>query len=135
MFWIVWDDLSLDKNFDLNNYRATKWDDMYVHIFKNGEYYDGICLIPRQLEISKKEFDNRFFSNKKEIDIVASKPKPFSNFNISTYQEYLDAAKISTTNMFWAVWNDVELIEELNYQVPWYNQNITHVFKNNKFFD
>ena len=58
MFWLVWNDLILDDGFDLKEYRATKWDDMYVHVFKNGESYDGICLIPRQLEISKKEFDS-----------------------------------------------------------------------------
>ena len=135
MFWLVWDDLILDDDFDLKEYRATKWDDMYVHVFKNGESYDGICLIPRQLEISKKEFDHRFFTEKKEIDIIVSNSKPFEQFNISDYREYLACIEKATSNMFWAIWNDVELISDLDYQVPYHNQHITHVFRNGEYFD
>ena len=43
MFWIIWDDIAL-TSFNLLEYKATKWDDMYVHVFKNGEHYDGVCL-------------------------------------------------------------------------------------------
>ena len=135
MFWIVWDDLSLDKNFDLNNYRATKWDDMYVHAFKNDKSFDGICLIPKQLEISKKEFEHRFFVNKKEIDIVASSPKPYERFYISNHDEYLQAIEKSTTDMFWVVWPEVKIIDESIFDLYFthhevYDRSENHVFKN-----
>ena len=65
MFWVIWDDLCIDETFDLTGYRATKWDDMYVHIFQNGNNFDGICLFPKKLKISQREFDNRFFTEKK----------------------------------------------------------------------
>ena len=135
MFWIVWDDLSLDKNFDLNNYRATKWDDMYVHAFKNDKSFDGICLIPKQLEISKKEFEHRFFVNKKEIDIIASSPKPYERFYISNHDEYLQAIEKSTTDMFWVVWPEVKIIDESIFDLYFthhevYDRSENHVFKN-----
>jgi hypothetical protein len=135
MFWIVWDDLSLDKNFDLNNYRATKWDDMYVHVFKNDKSFDGICLIPKQLEISKKEFEHRFFVNKKEIDIVASSPKPYERFYISNHDEYLQTIGKSTTDMFWIVWPEVKIIDESIFDLYFthhtvYDRSENHVFKN-----
>jgi hypothetical protein len=137
MFWIVWDDLILSPSFDLNEYRTSKWDDMYVHVFKNGDYYDGICLFPKILEISQKEFDYRFFVNKKEIDIVISYPRPYDIFYIDSYIEYLDAKEKSTTEMFWVVWNDLVLDKNFNfdYRVQYHNKNITHIFKNGDYFD
>ena len=134
MFWVIWNDLLLDENFDLKDYKATKWDDMYVHIFKNGQSFDGICLIPKQLEISKKEFEHRFFLNKKEIDIVASSPESYQRFDISNYDEYLEAIEKSTTDMFWVVWNEVEIIDESIFNLYFTHHEIydrleNHVFK------
>lgn len=74
MFWVIWDDVILRNTFDLHLYRATAWDNQYIHIFKNGECYDGICLFPKIATVSQREFDHRFFINKKEIDTIASDP-------------------------------------------------------------
>lgn len=135
LFWFIPSDVIL-TDFNLNSYKATKWDQEYTHVFKNGEYNDGICLINKRANISKREFDNRFFSNKKEIDIVASQPKQFDVFYIKSYDEYIDAINKSTTEMFWAVWDDLIISNfNFNYQVPKYNQSIVHVFKNGNFFD
>ena len=76
MFWVIWDDIDL-TSFNLLDYTATKWDDMYVHVFKNGEHYDGVCLFPKSLTISQREFHHRFFTAKKEIDCLASIPKKY----------------------------------------------------------
>ena len=137
MFWVIWNDLELDQNFNLNSYKATKWDDMYVHVFKNGEHYDGICLFPKSSNISSKEFDYRFFTNKKEIDIIASNPKPYDIFQINSYQDYLDASKQASTAMFWAIWNDIVVDSnfKFDYTVPSYDRNIVHVFKNGEHYD
>lgn len=130
MFWVVWDDLIL-ADFDLLTYRATKWDDMYVHVFKNGEQYDGICLFPKSLNISQKEFDNRFYINKKEIDTVASYPKKYKIYKINDYTEYL---KIDD-DMFWLVWPEIEVIDETVFDMyvthhNSYDRKENHVFKN-----
>jgi hypothetical protein len=136
LFWVIWDDVVLDEVFNINEYKATKWDDHYTHIFKNGECYDGICLINKTIKISTREFDNRFFANKKNIDIQASKPVKYDVFYINTYEEYLEAVDKSSTSMFWAVWKDVNADSfKFDYQVPKYEQHITHIFKNGKHYD
>jgi len=139
MFWVIWDDIKL-TSFNLSEYKATKWDDMYVHVFKNGEHYDGVCLFPKHKLVSKKEFEHRFFTEKKEIDIQASVPKAYDKFYIDTYEEYLQAAEKSTTDMFWCVWNDIIIADnfEFNYYIPYYDlfhKNINHVFKNGEHYD
>jgi hypothetical protein len=133
-FYVVWDDIEISSDF-LFDYRISEWDEQYVHVFKNKNYFDGVCIFSKFHNVADREFKNRFFENKKEIDIIASRPFSFEKFYISNYDEYLEAANRSTTRMFWAVWNDVELIEELDYQVPIYNQHLTHVFKNGEYFD
>lgn len=82
MFWVVWDDLQVVDEFDFA-YRATKWDLEYVHVFKNGTHFNGICLFPKNTKLASKEFKFRFFINKKEIDILASVPRKIgSSFDI-----------------------------------------------------
>ena len=77
MFWVIWDDIELTNNINLADYRVTEWDNMYVHVFKNGDFFDGVCLFPKNKKISQREFDYRFFVEKKEIDIVASFPSNY----------------------------------------------------------
>jgi hypothetical protein len=98
MFWVIWDDVEL-TSFNLLDYNVTKWDDMYVHVFKNGEHYDGVCLFPKSLTVSQREFSNRFFTDKKEIDIVASIPKGYNRFEITTYDDYLTALRHAAFNV------------------------------------
>lgn len=82
LFWLVWSDLVVRNNFDFT-YTASKWDLEYVHVFKNGNHFNGVCLFPKTTVIASKEFKYRFFVNKKEIDIIASDPKAISaNFDI-----------------------------------------------------
>ena len=130
MFWVIWDDVNLTL-FNLLDYKATKWDDMYVHVFKNGEHYDGVCLFPKSLTISQREFYNRFFTDKKEIDIVASKPKQYNKYHPSTFKEYQEI----TDDMFWVVWPEVTIINDSIFELYFshhnsYDRRENHVFKN-----
>ena len=135
-FWCVWDDVIVAENFSFD-FVINKWDSSYIHVFKNGNFFDGICIFSKDHNVSDKEFDYRFFTEKKEIDIIASTHMPYNKFYISNYTEYLSAVEKSSTSMFWAVWNDIEIDKDFNfdYQVPKYNQHITHIFKNKDFFD
>jgi len=74
MFWVIWDELDFNYTINLNSYRADEWDDMFVHIFKNGNTYNGICLFPKNLNPTPKELFHRFFVKRKEIDHIASYP-------------------------------------------------------------
>lgn len=130
MFWVVWDDLILDDNFDLTGYQATEWDDSYIHIFQNGDNIDGICLFPKSISVSQREFDSRYFIAKKEVLIVASKPKPYKRFTVDNYEDYQQALTETTSDLFWAVPSDVIPLDEFsldNYFVRDRVQN--HVFK------
>lgn len=136
MFWSVWDDINVDQNFNFD-YQIERHNQYITHVFKNKDFFDGVCIFSKDNIVTKKEFDYRFFSNKKEINIVASQPKSYDRFNLSNYDDYLEATKKTTTNMFWAVWDDVIVDDQFNfnYQVERHNQHIVHVFKNKDFFD
>lgn len=99
-FWAVWDDLVVDQSFKFD-YEPDEWSKEYIHVFKNNIWFDGICLFPKKTVLTQKEIDHRFFVNKKEIDIVASMPRPYDVFEIDSYEEYLSALETSTTELFW----------------------------------
>lgn len=145
-FWVVWDDLVVDNNF-LFDYRVPKYDEQYIHVWKNGNFYDGIFLFPKGRDVTSQEFKKRFFiADKKEIDVVASIPKPYDIIFIS-YNEpnaeknyellkmrfprakrvhgvtgiinaHKQAANISSTDMFWVVDGDAIVEEKFNFSVP-----------------
>jgi hypothetical protein len=151
-FWVVWDDLIVSDDFSFD-YRVPIWDEQYVHVWKNNQVYDGICLFSKTVSITQKEFDYRFFTNKKEMDVVASMPIPFDIFFIS-YKEvtadtnyknlvsrfpeakrihgvkgihnaHLEAANAATSEFFWVVDADAEIVKDFNfhYQIPYYDNH------------
>jgi len=158
MFWVVWDDVIVSNDFNFE-YRATQWDIEYIHVFKNSKNFNGICLFPKSATISQKEFKYRFFVHKKEIDIIASIPKPYDivfisyyesnaeeNFNklISKFprakringikgihQAHIAAAKIVSTKMFWVVDGDAVIENDFmfDHEVTTWDQDIVHVWR------
>lgn len=151
-FWVVWDNLLLKKDFNLD-YRVAEWDADYVHVFRNGKYYDGVCIFPKKARILQREWDYRFFTNKKEIDIDASSPLKYDvafisyhepnaevNYNkllqkapnavwikdvTGIHQAHIEAAKQCNTELFYIVDADAEILEEFNFnmQIPYYDFN------------
>lgn len=151
MFWVVWDYL-LVTDFAFA-YRVPKWDEEYVHVFKNGEFYDGICIFSKNTIVSQREWDYRFFTKKKEIDINASVPRrydvvfvsyneSFADSNYSKlncplnsvyrisgvkgiHQAHIEAAKICNTDMFYVVDADAQIVDtfDFDYQIPYYDFN------------
>lgn len=160
MFWLVWDDIVVKDNFNFE-YEATKWDNEYVHVFKNGNHYNGICLFPKSTTITSKEFKYRFFINKKEVDIHASDPKKQgSSFDIvfisyyepnadenwnrlktrfprakridkvkGIHQAHIEAAKLSTSDMFWVVDGDAQIVDGFNFDYEDPEKHTVHVWK------
>jgi hypothetical protein len=160
MFWIVWNDIMVRDDFKFE-YEATKWDLEYVHVFKNGNHYNGVCLFPKSTTITSKEFRYRFFINKKEIDIHASDPKKQgSSFDIvfisyyepnadenwnrlktrfprakridkikGIHQAHIEAAKLSTSEMFWVVDGDAQIVDGFNFDYGDPEKHTVHVWK------
>ncbi len=137
--WIVWSDIVID-NFNFE-YCPDKWSKDYVHLFKNNDTFDGVCLLHKKVHVSDREIAHRFFVNKKEVDIVASYPRPYDIFYPKTYDDYLQCIDKSTTDMFWAIWDDVDLsydLDYLDYYVPTYDtyhKDLTHIFLNGETQD
>jgi hypothetical protein len=135
-FWVVRDNVVIADSFKFD-YCIPQWDEKFTHVFKNASHYDGVCLLSKKQTVSKNEFDYNFFVNKKEVDITASAPRDYDRFEIDTYEEYLSASETTTTDMFWAVSNNL-LIEsnfKFDYQIPRGDPKVTHVFKNGSYFD
>jgi len=115
------------------------------HVYKNGEYFDGIILCSTTCKISKREFYFGFIVQKKEVDIVASQPKPYDIVFISynepnanenfdqlmdqfpdrvihrvhgikgIHQAHIEAAKICDTEMVWIVDGDAKIVDGFNF--------------------
>lgn len=77
MFWVVRSKLESTK-VCLFDHRVAKWDEQYVHVFLNGQHYDGAALIPKNRAISKKEFENRCYLEQKVFNIVGNTPTPYA---------------------------------------------------------
>lgn len=153
LFWITYPDLILEENFNWNFYinHHNQYERKINHVWRNGEFFDGIALVSKYLEISKKEIEHRFFAIKKEYDILASKPKPFDivfiskdepnadeNYDIlkqrypqakrvhgveGIHRAHKKAAELVDTEMFWVVDGDAKIIDdfEFDHQISYYD--------------
>lgn len=134
MFWVVWDDIKLEQDFAFD-FKVPEWDRQYVHVFKNGEHYDGVCLVPKASNISDREIKHRFFINKKEVDLVVSTPKVYDVFNIDNYEEYLQALETSTTQMFWMNSRNLNLHDSFKFDVYFSHHNTDDRNQNHAFIN
>lgn len=157
-FYAVFDDILVLPDFKFD-YFPDSGSQEYVHVFKNEQYYNGIALIPQGATVSNRELEYRFFSKKKELDIVASVPRPFDVVFISyqepnadenferllekvpyakrvhgvkgIHQAHIEAAKLCTTEMFWIVDGDAMIVDDFNfdYQVQRWDLSTVHVWR------
>lgn len=153
-FWIIWDNIDFQFTYNLNDYRVPKWEEQYTHIFRNGKFYDGVALVSKKDYPSNREFNHRFFVHKKELDIELSKPKPFDIVFISyqepdadkhygellerfprakrvhgvkgIHQAHIEAAKLSTTDLFWVVDADAIVDPNFKFEVPQFPEHDTY---------
>lgn len=153
-FWIIWDNIEFQFTYNLNDYRIPKWEEQYTHIFRNGKYYDGAAIVSKKDYPSNREFNHRFFVHKKELDIELSKPKQFDIIFISyqeptadenyqkllerfprakrvhgvkgIHQAHIEAAKLSTTDLFWVVDADAIVEPSFNFEVPQFPEHDTY---------
>ena len=134
LFWVVWDDLEITNSFNFD-YQVPEWDQEYIHVWLNGTSYDGVVLFSKNSAPTQREFDYRFYTNKKEMSLIASNPKQFQRFTIDSYEDYLTASNTSQTDMFWGVWSNVNVINEKIFTTYFshhnsYDRDENHVFKN-----
>jgi hypothetical protein len=135
MFWVIWDDVILEPNFDLDAYTVTKWDDMYIHVFRNGDTWDGITLFSKAATVSDREFKNRYYITKKEIEVVASRPQKYPQYRISTYDEYLEILKTVKHDLFWCIWPELTIINDTVFQMYFSRHNNYDTRENHSFLN
>lgn len=145
-YWVVWDNIVVLDNF-LFDYRVNKWEEEYIHVFKNAcnektSYRNSIALFPKSIKVSKKEFDHKFYIHKKEIDQIASRFQ-YPKYTFESYEHYLEVCKKETSPLFWSVPHDIEIIKPDVFDLYFdpfdgefdYDRNENHVFLNDKFYD
>lgn len=133
-FWVVWDDLLVSNDFNFD-YDPDSGSRDYIHVFLNGKHYDGISLFPKNTVVTARELTHRFFVKKKEIEIVASVPKPFEIFYIETYEDYISSIEKTTTDMFWMLNANIDPYADVinNFYISHhdsYARNQNHAFLN-----
>lgn len=142
MFWAVPSDVEIDEDFEWDEYfkKQQTLDKKITHIFLNGDHYDGVRLMSVHSPVSEKELTHRFFTDKKEHEVLASRPKPYDIFTINTYEDYTHALYNTTSEMFWGVPSDVEVKDDFDFNLYFsyhnqYDRNINHVFLNKDEYD
>lgn len=142
MFWFVPSDVIVadDFKFDIYFKHDNEYDRKMNHVLLNGEHYDGIMLLSKHRPVSEREFKNRFLMERKEWNIVASRPKPYDLFYIDTYEEYLEAMEKSTTEMFWMSTRKIDHCEDFKFDLYFshhnkFDRSINHCFLNDQYYD
>lgn len=138
--WIVYHDIEVREDF-LFDYVPDDYSQDITHVFLNGEYYDGIALMPKNSHHGPGELKARFYINKKFVEIQASIPmnNKFDKVFIS-YQEpnadenyehllkrfpdikrvhgvkgiheaHIAAASLCETDLFWIIDGDAQLVD------------------------
>ena len=137
--WIVYDDLEVDTDFNFD-YEPDAWSQDVVHVFLNGEHYDGIALMPKNKTYNKNELEHRFFVSHKKVETVASVPVKYDIYYPKVYEDYLDALENAKTDMFWIVPDYVNPAGRFKFDTYFshhntYDRNINHAYLNGKYHD
>jgi len=140
MFWGVPSDIDVCSDFDFSFYIPHESTDRNSnHSWLNGNKFDGINLFSKKSPVVEKEISYRFLTNKIEHKTVASNPKPFEQFTIDSYEDYITAKKESKTDMFWGIPSDVDISKDFKFDKTFDNldtlRNTNHVFLNNTSYD
>ena len=161
MFWAIPSNVTIDPNFKFDTYFSfdKEYERKINHVFLNGKYKDGVVLCSKHSLMSKREWEYRFVTHKKEHNVNASYPNPFDIVFISynepnaeenyqrllkrypnakrvhkvkgIHQAHIEAAKLCNTNMFWVVDGDAIIVDNFNldHQVAQWDQDTVHVWR------
>lgn len=157
-FWLIPDDVIVLEEFNFD-YVPDEWSQEYIHVFKNTKNCNVVVLFSRNSNPTDKELKNRIFNNQKNVNIIASKPKPYDVVFISyqetnadenyekllkkyptakrihgikgIHQAHIEAANVCETDMFWIVDGDAQLVDNFNfdYKVDEWDSETVHVWR------
>ena len=138
MFWALTNNVQIDPKFDFSFYLShdsydKKENHAFIHRVGEEDYYNGIFLLSKHKSITQKEIENRFIIERKEWNIVASRPVQYDKFFIKTYEDYQRALKDSKTEMFWGIDPRVKIDKNFKFDIYFthdneYDRKQNHVF-------
>jgi hypothetical protein len=150
--WYV--DIDINGWEHILRYNIEKWDEQYTHIFKNKSA--EIFLVPKDIELLDNDTE---FANKKFITVSELSFSTYDVFFLKydennagknlryltekrsdvkiisgvqgIFNAHLEAAKKSTTDMFWVVDADATIIDafDFDYRVPDWDFDVVHIWK------
>ena len=134
MFWCVWEDLKILDSFNFS-YTVDDWDKDYIHLFLNDGGYDGaLCLCPKSCIPSKREVEyHTFLKNIKKVPIQVSTIRNYDIFTVDSYNDYISALENTTTDMFWAVSNNLSIKDEFTFDITFRQSNQYDKLQNHTF--
>ena len=133
-FWIVPDDVVINSDFYFD-YIPDEWSNNYVHVFKNNKYYDGIYLVNKKNPPSEREINYRFFVNRKEVDIIASRPIEYEKLYVDNYNDLQTQLADVRSSFVWVITKNLDVNFDFKYQIPYWDKEIVYIFKNKNFYD
>jgi len=143
LFWMSSANITVqipDVYFTHDNEYDRKQNHAFIHRVGDRDLYNGVFLCSKHRPLTEKEVDHRFLVNAKEWDIVASGPCKYDTFYPTTYDDYLNALKISKTEMFWIIPDYVDPTSRFKFDTYFshdeqYSRKINHVYLNGKYYD
>jgi hypothetical protein len=155
MFWFLPADIGISNN--IFKFTVPEWDVNYVHHQMIG--YDNLFLIPKNHVFTDDQFEKNFFNEVKlDVNFGLFYKKIYDVFFLSykektaekNYQEllkkypyarrvkdvkgifnaHLQAAVDSSTDFFWVVDADAEILDDFNfdYEVPSWDFDVVHIW-------
>lgn len=111
MFWISSKNITaiIPEDFNTSSNIDKSVNHAFVHQLTDQNLYNGLFLCSKKVSLSRREIEYRFIINRKEWNIIGSKPKRYDIFEVNTYNDYVKAIKKSSTNMFWAIRSGVRI--------------------------
>jgi hypothetical protein len=139
MFWgilrplVIKDRSVFDLYFSHDNAHDRNQNHAFLHQVNEKLTYDSLFLFSKNAVLSKKEIEYKHIVNRKEWEIIATGPKPYDQFEIDSYDEYLSALENSTTEMFWMSSRNIsakipDIFFEDRDESCVYDRNENHVF-------
>lgn len=115
MFWGIDPRVAIEKNFKFDIYftHDNTYDRNQNHVFLhkqgNKTFKDSVFLFSKHKPVTENEINHQFLVDKKEWPRVASVYKPYDQFYVDSWEEYLYALENTTTEMFWALSRNVKI--------------------------
>ena len=140
MFWMSSANISVDLP-DMYFTHDNTYDRMTNHSFLHvNDKRNGLFLLSKHKQITKREIEHRHIVGCKEWDTVASGPIAYAKYYPEVYEDYLDALQNSPTEMFWIIPPYVNPTARFAFDTYFthdqtYDRKINHAYLNGKYHD